>query len=213
MMRIGIETIKQVLNKDETALWNIRQILNGGPGSGNFGHAGIPGQVGGSAPGGGGGGADELKAEPGKTYRQVAPGKNVMARGGYAMFCDDPQQISHYGGEDGDMYEFDISDATPIEDLEPDIEAAWNDEDIDRPNGPGANRDYYADMPFEDIKESFNPRRIVDSAEAYDDEALTQWLWDNVLEPNSIYAIKTTDGAIVFDEELIKKLDIKKAYK
>ena len=29
----------------------------GGPGSGNFGHAGIPGQQGGSAPGGGGGGS------------------------------------------------------------------------------------------------------------------------------------------------------------
>lgn len=36
----------------------------GGPGSGNFGHAGIPGQRGGSAPKGSGGGESKGKAEP-----------------------------------------------------------------------------------------------------------------------------------------------------
>jgi hypothetical protein len=39
-----------------TALVEFNKSLKGGPGSGNFGHAGRPGEVGGSAPGGGGGG-------------------------------------------------------------------------------------------------------------------------------------------------------------
>jgi len=50
-------------------------LTKGGAGSGNFGHAGRPGQVGGSSPGDGAGGSPELRSAV-KTVRQA------MKRGG-----------------------------------------------------------------------------------------------------------------------------------
>lgn len=48
---------EQVAKFDPSGYWKSMGI-KGGPGSGNFGHAGRPGEVGGSAPGGGSGGRE-----------------------------------------------------------------------------------------------------------------------------------------------------------
>lgn len=53
---------------------------SGGPGSGNFGHAGIPGQVGGSTPGDGGTGIQDLSNAPVEGFKT-------------------PQQINNYIGD------------------------------------------------------------------------------------------------------------------
>jgi len=50
--------VKAKFEKNAKGEWVAKEsIQEGGEGSGNFGHAGIPGEVGGSAPGGGGGSA------------------------------------------------------------------------------------------------------------------------------------------------------------
>jgi len=61
------------------ALRKIHEIcLHGGPGSGNFGHSGIPGQVGGSG-GGGDKGGKEARLEEINTALDVAVEKNDLA--------------------------------------------------------------------------------------------------------------------------------------
>jgi len=53
-------------------MWDSKTISDGGPGSGNHGHAGRPGQVGGSAPGeGGGGNGSEGKKSDGESLYQI----------------------------------------------------------------------------------------------------------------------------------------------
>ena len=55
---------------------------DGGPGSGNFGHKGRPGEVGGSGPGGGSGGAEQKsgKVEPTKKFLSSGPDEIKTAR-------------------------------------------------------------------------------------------------------------------------------------
>ena len=76
----------------------------GGPGSGNFGHAGIPGQRGGSAPGGGGGGGSEYisknpaRIEPFNPVRSNAKLESLissMEEKGY----DGPPILTYQDGE------------------------------------------------------------------------------------------------------------------
>lgn len=74
----------------------IRRKTKGGPGSGNWGHAGLPGQVGGSAPGGGSGGGGGGSATgdfaPGGRFgestqqRKVRTEAQERAREGRAQF-------------------------------------------------------------------------------------------------------------------------------
>src|SRR5690606_22061662 len=65
--------------------------------------------------------------------------------------------------------------------------------------------EYWKEIEGEEIYEQFNPKDIVDSAEAWDSD-LVQWIWDRILEPRDIMAVTTRDGAVVFDDKLIKPL-------
>ena len=44
-------------------------------------------------------------------------------------------------------------------------------------------------------------------ANGFDDGKLVQWLWENVLDHMSIFAVLTPEGAIVFDEEMIQVVE------
>ena len=57
---IAWASVKKSFDKNPKGEWIAKEsFTEGGDGSGNFGHAGIPGEVGGSAPGGGGPGGSE----------------------------------------------------------------------------------------------------------------------------------------------------------
>ncbi len=58
-----------ILKQIQLSVVLLSHVLKGGSGSGNFGHAGIPGQVGGSSSGGGGSGGD--KTPTGTTTRTL----------------------------------------------------------------------------------------------------------------------------------------------
>ena len=61
------------------------------------------------------------------------------------------------------------------------------------------------DVDDDEFADLFDPEDIVISADAYDNEDLVAWLWENVLEPRDIVGIETYDGAIVFDPDIIKR--------
>ena len=136
------------------------------------------------------------------TYYRRTDGDSPLSDWGHAMLCDDLDNIEGYGDN---LYAFDGSDAPHIADLKDDIIEAW---DYDRTHGftgdfgSSIDEAYWQQIPGEDIYQQFNPRDIVDSAEAWDSE-LTQWIYDRVLDPRSIMAVLTYDGAIVFDEQLL----------
>lgn len=148
--------------------------------------------------------SDEPRDSDGKwtrsdqSYRGRHEGSDVMPRSGYVMFSDDLESISQYAGDNGRFYSVSHDKLMPIGELEDAIRNAWDDEDK-RPSG-------YEQLDSDEILAAFNPSDIVNSAEGYDNEDFTSWLWENVLEPQGIMGIKTEDGAIVFDPAIIDDL-------
>ncbi|MDD3997618.1 MAG: hypothetical protein PHH86_07905, partial [Sphaerochaetaceae bacterium] len=65
----------------------------------------------------------------------------------------------------------------------------------------------YEELSGEEFVEQFNPDDIVNTAEAWDDESLVYWLYSEVLLPAGIRAIETYNGAIVFDETLLQRVE------
>lgn len=144
---------------------------------------------------------DALYAQKGLSYR-FYNGEDPMSRAGYAMFSDDPDANgSAYGGDHPKAFSVDESTLTDISDITQKIIDARH---ISDEKTPWILEDY-EDVSDEEFAALFDPADIVDSAAAYDDEALTSWLWDNVLEPNDIKGIKTSDGAVAFSPDIIKR--------
>lgn len=142
-----------------------------------------------------------LYAQKGLSYR-FYNNKNPMSRAGYAMFSDDPDANgSAYGGNHPKAFSVDESTLTDISDITQKIIDARH---ISDEKTPWILEDYES-VSDEEFAALFDPADIVDSAAAYDDEALTSWLWDNVLEPNDIKGIKTSDGAVAFSPDIIKR--------
>lgn len=97
-------------------------------------------------------------------------------------------------------YRFVASDAegkvVDASDLEDDIREAFVN--------AGVPEDWQRDI--EDLISETNPGHIVDSAGVWDSPDLVQLIWDKVLEPKGIQAVRTDDGLVVFDPELVKSL-------
>jgi len=129
-------------------------------------------------------------------YYRRAKEASAMSDWGHAMFVD--HEDAWIDG--GINYIYDGTGATDISDLEDVIKDAWSES---LKNGDFDDT-FMADITVEDAFKSFAPEDIIMSAEAWDDGDMVQWIWNKVLEPNGIYAVITPDGAIVFDESLIK---------
>ena len=144
---------------------------------------------------------NELYRQKGLSYRFYSS-DDPMSRAGYAMFADEPDRAgSGYGGDEKRAFSVEESSLTDISDIkEKIIEARHNTDE----NTPWELEDY-EDVSDDSFAELFDPEDIVDSAAAYDDESLVSWLWNNVLEPNDIAGIKTSDGAVAFSSDIIKR--------
>lgn len=57
----------------------------------------------------------------------------------------------------------------------------------------------------DDLMKNINPRDIVDSAGAWDDEDFMRWFYEHIQEQYGISGVETRDGAVVFDKSLIRK--------
>ena len=140
-------------------------------------------------------------------YYRCTNKNTPMSDWGHAMFCDDIYKISHYGEN---LYTYDGTNGIHIKDLEGIIKSTWlqcqSDDDWTLAEANGADMDYYKNLSADEICKLLNPTDIVDTAAAWDSELCT-WFWFYIAEPNGIPAVITNNGAIVWDESLIKKED------
>ncbi|HUV84286.1 MAG TPA: hypothetical protein VMV86_01170, partial [Methanosarcinales archaeon] len=153
--------------------------------------------------------------DPSSKYFRFTQKDEPMSNWGHAMFSDDISKVSSDGitsssyGDHG--WSYDGKDAVHIDKLKSKIKKAWEHDIKNGFSGDFAGNtigdDAYQNMSWEEVYNSFNPDNIVDFADGYDNE-LNQWLWERIIEPNDIKAIKTSDGAVVFnnDDSIIKKL-------
>ena len=135
-------------------------------------------------------------------YFRGTEASSPMSDWGHAMFVDNFEDSYCGSGHDWIFYG---DKATPIADLKDKISAAWLQYREDEFYGEFSEEDnnYFLTLTVDEVVESFNPDDIVESADGYD-SALVAWLYDKVLEPNDIYAVTTSNGAVVFDETLIE---------
>ena len=146
------------------------------------------------------------------SYR-IAGEDSPMSDYGHAMFADDPSsyiaaEINLLRGSRG-IYAVRHDLLTDINDLKKEIAKRW-DEDRDDAfdNAPMITDEYLEGVTGEEIAEEFDPKDIVDSAAAYDNYELTQWFYDRVIEPGEIAGVKTSDGAVVFDDSAIHRVEV-----
>lgn len=123
-----------------------------------------------------------------------------MSEWGHAMFMDDPGMIIAYGEN---RYSVFHEDLTSVDDLKEKIARLW-EEDKEAGRLPAW---YMEEISGEDAAESFDPKDIVDSAEAWDNGDMMQWYFSHPELFEDIPGIKTADGAIVWDESIIYKTD------
>lgn len=136
----------------------------------------------------------------GKYYRFT--NKNTpMSDWGHAMFAEERYRVEHYGENE---YWLDKAHTVSIFDLEEEIKTAWNKCKEEEYFGDLYD-EYYQSLSAEEVFDSFAPEDIVNSAEGYDCE-LVVWLWQFILEPKGIMAVRTPDGAVCFDESLIERV-------
>nr|DAO42067.1 MAG TPA: peptidase [Caudoviricetes sp.] len=147
-------------------------------------------------------------ADPETVYSYRYTNKDSpMSDYGHAMFVDDEYSSDGYGREGDYRYKVDQSRLTDISTLQEEI-AEKLQEQYDNGMLPREIEEIMdSGVSAEQLAEEFNPDDIVMSAGAWDNGDLVQWFWDNIADPNDIYGIKTNDGAIVYDENMIERED------
>ncbi|ALS22281.1 hypothetical protein [Paenibacillus naphthalenovorans] len=136
------------------------------------------------------------------TYYRFTNSNSPMSDWGHAMFAEDRYKVENYGKNEYTITSDKTVDIYDIKDL---IINKWIECQENEYFGSLSETGYWLTVDAEEIFESFNPTNIVDSAEGYDHDIVC-WLWEMVLEPNNIMAVRTYDGAVCFDEELIEKI-------
>ena len=147
------------------------------------------------------------------SYRGKA-GNSPLSDWGTAMFTDNgaeayfPDTLNQYV-ENQKGYYVNKSELTDIDSLNNEI---WNKWREDWENGTLKDEygiDYLTEeqaLNKEEILREFDPDDIVDSARAYDNAEFVKWFYDKIIEPKGIAGVNTSDGAIVFDENVIHKI-------
>lgn len=132
-----------------------------------------------------------------RRYDESSP----MSRAGYAMMADDAYSVETYGEK---LVAVRQSELRPISEFQDQIAEAW---ERDKENGmlPYELKKYHADMSGEEVAAAFDPEDIVMSADAWDNEDMVMWAYEKVFD--GVPGVKTRDGAIVFDENLLHRLD------
>ena len=121
---------------------------------------------------------------------------NPMSDWGHAMFtlAENEYRITSYG-----KFRWTIKpdvELVDVDDLDEAIEEAF-----ERYGGP---HEFY-ECAW-DVQNCADPEDIVNSAGLWDDPDGFSWMWEYVLEDMNVMAIRTRDGAIVFDRRLVTRL-------
>lgn len=141
----------------------------------------------------------------GKTYYRYSGESNGFNHNyGRAEFVDNPDSSWVYGDY---LYTVNDSDLVPIESLKENIAKAL-EEDYENFR-LSSDMNQFVEIAFEngesfsDMAEEFDPKNIVDSASAWDNDSMVQWFYDRFGEDGEMRGISTSDGAIVFDPDII----------
>lgn len=136
-----------------------------------------------------------------KSYRAVASTESpISSYTGYGMFADDPNPLDMYGDS---LYSVDHSVLSDINDFKQAIAEAW-DQDVENYALPSSLEAVGEQRSGAEIADTFDPPNIVDSAGAWDDPDLITWAFERGIFDDSVIGVKTSDGAIVFDENAIR---------
>lgn len=131
-------------------------------------------------------------------YHRYTRGKSADTGPGYMMFSNDQTRVENAYGKNHhttNEFDFDKDEIANSEDLVGEIESALNEEtDVLEDLGATAS----------ELAAEASPDDIVDSAGLWDNQDLVMKVWEKVLEPRGIKAVKTPDGLIVFDPKKIK---------
>lgn len=139
-----------------------------------------------------------------QTYYRYTNSLNPMSDWGHAMFAANQYKVENYGDHGWIISD---SDGISIHNLKEQIISKFTEWQKENAWDTWYEIAYFVnEITPEQFFEAFDPRDIVDSAEAYDNDFYVTWLWDNILEPNDIYTIITSDGAVTFDKDIINKL-------
>lgn len=138
-------------------------------------------------------------------YYRYTKNNNPMSDWGHALFVNDPYKTATYGKY---CWVLDSKDCTPIDSLQELIIKTW---EKDKENGFKGDFDSFADdychLSGGEVFDSFNPEDIVESAEGWSCHLMV-WFYERIALPNKIFAISTKDGAVCYDESLIKKAEL-----
>ena len=128
----------------------------------------------------------------------------------YMMFADDADRIAHYGDTlwelpDDAGNRISVSDEAFREAL-----GNWARDNIDNLRESGYDYGEDADAFVEAFVNDADPADIVDSAQLWDiqDAWIMNDIWEQVLAPNGWDTVITSDGAITFNPDIVRRVDM-----
>lgn len=114
------------------------------------------------------------------------------------MFTDDPHAIANYGDK---FSAVEHGDLAPIDDFKDAIAKAWERDKAKYLLPP--ELEVFSDRSGAEMADHFDPADIVDGADAWDTPELITWAFSHGIF-DEVGGVKTSDGAIVWDESLIR---------
>lgn len=116
---------------------------------------------------------------------------------GYAMFADDPSEARGYGDRFAAVRHDDLP---KIDDFKATIAEAWEQDKAENLLPPAL--EVFEDLRGAEVADHFDPVDILDGADAWDTPELITWAFSHGIF-DEVGGIKTSDGAIVWDDSLI----------
>lgn len=116
---------------------------------------------------------------------------------GYAMFADDPSEARGYGDRFAAVRHDDLP---KIDDFKATIAEAWEQDKAENLLPPAL--EVFEDLSGAEVADHFDPVDILDGADAWDTPELITWAFSHGIF-DEVGGIKTSDGAIVWDDSLI----------
>lgn len=132
------------------------------------------------------------------SYRGYTEDKAIPNSIGYAMFSDDPHAIENYGSRFAAVRHDDLP---TIDDFKESIARAWERDKAKYLLPP--ELEVFSDRSGAEMADHFDPADIVDGADAWDTPELITWAFSHGIF-DEVGGVKTSDGAIVWDESLIR---------
>lgn len=116
---------------------------------------------------------------------------------GYAMFADDPSEARGYGDRFAAVRHDDLP---KIDDFKATIAEAWEQDKAENLLPPAL--EVFEDLSGAEVADHFDHVDILDGADAWDTPELITWAFSHGIF-DEVGGIKTSDGAIVWDDSLI----------